>query len=366
MGHPTNHIILLFGIAGAACNPEIKDETGGTRTSLPAEQTSGDGTTGTGWDNGGGAEGTTSDGSTGSATGNSTGTASTSPVAPTAGPATVIRREMNGTQYHIVHPARPGSGTTILLWGYATGVGDSMPTIYDKMFRFLAGYDYLVIAPEVKNTGRGEKLTEALEVIRREFPTVPRTGVGIFGHSQGGGTAIRMGSSPAIGAVVAIQPDCWNHVPLQNCRNGMKKPTLYLSGGKDVLVPACTVYDLNGFHQTTGGPSRYIEMPEADHISWMGGGAVHDETAMHVLNWFNLHLRGISGEPAPITPTRADAIGGSIKAGTGVLTTLMETMLTISGTPVAGPDSPCTPEQYEVLADISSRYHGGGKPAGAD
>ena len=280
-----------------------------------------------------------------------------------------IQRQHNGTQYRIIYSEGFGDDTRALIFGYATKTASAKPDIYDKMMKHLAANQYVIIMPLVSNTGRGEEMFDSFKVLKENFQDLDLSEVGVFGHSQGGGTSIRMSNDNRIKAVVAIQPDCWNHIPLENCVNGMSKPTLYLSGGQDFLVPRCTVYDLFLKHNRLEGnnsSNNYVDLDASDHMSWMGGGPSHDEFTNMTLAWFNKHLKGTSEKPKPISPTQITTVGSSISGVSQNITNLITSTLQKANINDNVAETSCSPSQYDILANIHERVYRGSPAAGAD
>ena len=220
-----------------------------------------------------------------------------------------------GQDYHLVGPKQVNKHTKLLLFSYATGITDveKLEKIrwfkaYDPVFFKLAKANYVTLAPKLRHSNDGTVMKKALSEIEsilamaypKESPQKVRqmtADIGVFGHSQGGGTSILLSNHPRIKAAAAIEPDCWNHIKFEQCIKATQSstPILLMAGGGDHFVPECSIHDVA--LQAGSSPVSLVSHSDLDHINWMMGFlsdshyGYHKAVSLQVKLWMDHHLR---------------------------------------------------------------------------
>ncbi|WBQ04653.1 poly(ethylene terephthalate) hydrolase family protein [Kribbella sp. CA-293567] len=195
----------------------------------------------------------------------------------------------------LYYPAVLTGRRPVVLWGNGTGV---VPGVYSGLLRHLASHGFIVAAANTPFSGTGLEMRAGIDLLARfdgdagsEFHRhVDLQQIGAAGHSQGGMGAINAGLDERIDTTVPIQPG-----PLA-ASGKLKGPALFLSGGRDTIVPAALVVAM--WKQATQVPAVYGSLREATHLEPSGDGGGYRGV---VTAWFAYRLTGNTAAAAEFT-----------------------------------------------------------------
>ena len=170
----------------------------------------------------------------------------------------------------------------VILWGNGTFLD---PSAYDAYLRHLASHGFIVAAANTTNAGSGQEMLAGLDNLTAFnsdpaspfYNKVDLTRVGVTGHSQGGGGAIRAGLDPRVDTVVVQEAGGSSDVA---------GPVLYLAGTDDTTVAPARV---KSAYQAQPGPAAYGSLAGATHVSPIVNG---NEFRGPVTAWFRWQLMG--------------------------------------------------------------------------
>lgn len=152
---------------------------------------------------------------------------------------------------------------------------------YDALLTHVASHGFIVIAANSRYTGSGEFQLRGLDYIEAEnaradsplFKRVDLTKVGVFGHSQGGGSTGAASGDPRVKTSVLMNGGSGNK---------LHAPGLFLTGDGD-LNPT----GVRSSYDAVSGPSAFGSLNMSDHITLMKESM---RIAPEVTAWFRYTL----------------------------------------------------------------------------
>lgn len=127
-----------------------------------------------------------------------------------------------------------------------------------------------------------------MEIVRDEF-TIDNDRTYLVGHSMGGAGTLYLGIkySDQWAALAQMSPAVFGG-PRGSLDNIKKVPILTIQGEKDELVPVAMVRELMTTFDTAGLTSKYIEIPDGDHVRVI---ARNPDLMAEVFNFLAAHSR---------------------------------------------------------------------------
>jgi len=162
---------------------------------------------------------------------------------------------------------------------------------YLPMMNHLASHGFVVIASLSTTTSMGTPLPtiaglnwllqQAEDSTSPYYHRLDTANIGQLGHSEGAMSTCMVASEPRY---KALMPICGTRA-----LTGVHTPMLFFCGGKDSVVSCSGVRDV--FLTVTNQPAFFMNEKNADHGSWVYGGA-NSPSLSGAAAWFRVHLMG--------------------------------------------------------------------------
>lgn len=186
--------------------------------------------------------------------------------------------------YIVVYPENFNARmkSPVVVWSNGT---NSPPRSYEKMFEFLAGEGFIVVANTDSLLYDGSVVSGAIDFITAQndepesplYCRVDTSRIGVAGHSLGGRSSINAAAKDErIGVVASIAGS-----NIESERVPLETPALFFAGENDtVIAPRLWVEPM---YDACAGPAVYVSLKNAGH------GACYTDTelyAYYISNWF--------------------------------------------------------------------------------
>ncbi|MEO8209923.1 MAG: hypothetical protein ABI840_05150 [bacterium] len=233
-------------------------------------------------------------------------------------------------------PVLQGSRYPIISFGHGFTLN---PSLYVSLYRHLASWGYIVIAPSTEtgfspnHLNLGKDLVFVLKDMKRKgriagdifFDVIDTNNTGVFGHSMGGGCSFLAGSlDSSIKAISSLAAATTNPSSIAAI-NLIKKPVQLLSGQRDSIAS----YWTNQLpHYNNAFPFKHIANIKGGNHSYFHAIAGLDDlvdnaatitrneqqrlTRRYITSFFNLFLKNDSNY-------RSYLYGNFVKADTGII-----------------------------------------------
>lgn len=160
---------------------------------------------------------------------------------------------------------------------------------YSPLMNHLASHGFVVVAPLSTATAEGDPLPtiagldwileQAEDSSSPYYHHLDTVNIGQLGHSYGGMSTCMSASEPRYKALATI---CGTRA-----LTGVHTPMLFFCGGKDSTVECAGVKTT--FQSVTNQPAFFLNELNADHGSWVYGGA-NGVSLSSAAAWFRVHL----------------------------------------------------------------------------
>ncbi len=150
--------------------------------------------------------------------------------------------------YYPTDLGRNGTKHPLVVWGDGTG---ALPSSYGGLLRHLASHGFVVIGPNDENTGYGDTMIAAMNLLasKNEDPESPFyhnldvNKICVMGHSQGAGTTLLLGERDDVTCTAPLMPPYNFYVNHGGSMSSQKAPMLLIAGTDDFLCPPATTSD---------------------------------------------------------------------------------------------------------------------------
>ncbi len=192
--------------------------------------------------------------------------------------------------YYPTDLGRNGTKHPLVVWGDGTGTS---PWMYGGLLRHLASHGFVVIAPDVTDTGNGETMIAAMELIKSKnddsestfYQNLDVDKICVMGHSQGGSTTLLLGERDDVTCTIPLMPSYWLYIGNGGSMSSQKAPMLLLAGTEDTICSPGGNSDV--IFADSNVPTYYGKLIGADHFEAVGDAG---EMRKYITAWCYLHL----------------------------------------------------------------------------
>ncbi|MBN1802430.1 MAG: hypothetical protein JW891_13045 [Candidatus Lokiarchaeota archaeon] len=192
--------------------------------------------------------------------------------------------------YYPTDLGRDGMKHPIVVWGDGTG---ALPSSYSDLLRHLASHGFVVIGPNDENTGEGETMIAAMELMISKnddplspfYQTLDVEKICVTGHSQGAASTLLLRERDDVTCIVPLMLPYNVYVNHGGSMSSQNAPILLIAGTEDLICPPATRSDVA--YSLSPVPTFYGKLIGANHFE-AGGDA--GEIRKYLTAWCYVQL----------------------------------------------------------------------------